>query len=209
MDDVYNRAGSITRVRQTTLSKNNSSASLAEDRVGLAARGIADMSKPDWEQARDYLDRSRREEAESLLHIAAAQGGTEAQFKLGLMYYDGECVQQDYRQAAEWFLKAAEQGHAKSQFNLGLMYDNGECTQQDCSQAAEWFLKAAEQGNVAAQFTLGVMYSDGEGVQQDYIQAAAWFLKAAEQGDADAQNNVGAAYHNGKGMPQNYELALG
>ena len=56
----------------------------------------------------------------------AEQGLAEAQFNLGLCYYNGDGVLQDYNQAAYWFTKAAEQGDASSQYSLGLCYNTGE-----------------------------------------------------------------------------------
>ena len=38
------------------------------------------------------------------------------------MYYTGNAVIQDHKQAVHWFRKAAEQGHADAQQVLGLMY---------------------------------------------------------------------------------------
>ena len=61
----------------------------------------------------------------------AKQGNAKAQFNLGLMYYNGQGVRQDYVQIVKWFRKAAEQGFAQAQFNLGVMYDNGQGVRQD------------------------------------------------------------------------------
>ena len=69
-----------------------------------------------------------------------------AQFYLGLMYYLGKGVTQDYKQAVYWYTKAAEQGYPKAQFNLALMYDDGKGVTQDYKQAVYWYTKAAEQG---------------------------------------------------------------
>ncbi len=52
----------------------------------------------------------------------AAQGNAKAQSYLGLMYYDGWGVPQDYAEAVKWWRKAAEQGYGEAQFNLGYMY---------------------------------------------------------------------------------------
>ncbi|HLS17219.1 MAG TPA: tetratricopeptide repeat protein [Paenalcaligenes sp.] len=60
----------------------------------------------------------------------AEQGNAEAQFNLGLMYYFGQEVRQDYAKAAEWFEKAAAQDVADAQFNLGFMYYNGKGVRQ-------------------------------------------------------------------------------
>ena len=42
----------------------------------------------------------------------AEQGDAQAQYYLGVLYFKGEGVPQDYVQAREWWLKAAEQGIA-------------------------------------------------------------------------------------------------
>ena len=49
----------------------------------------------------------------------------DAQYNLGIMYYNGQGVPQDYAEAAKWFRLAAEQGDVSAQYNLGVMYDNG------------------------------------------------------------------------------------
>ncbi len=56
---------------------------------------------------------------------AAANGDVEKQKKLGLIYYYGEGVSQDYAEAVKWYRKAAEQGHAEAQYHLGDMYEKG------------------------------------------------------------------------------------
>ena len=43
---------------------------------------------------------------------AAEQGVAAAQYNLGVCYYKGEGVSQDYVQAVSWWCKAAEQGHS-------------------------------------------------------------------------------------------------
>ena len=96
---------------------------------------------------------------------AAGQGYAKAQFNLGLMYYNGQGVRQDYTQAVQWYRKAAEQGDAKAQYNLGVMYDNGQGVRQDYTQAVQWYRKAAEQGYAKAQYNLGVAYDNGQGVR--------------------------------------------
>ena len=52
----------------------------------------------------------------------AQQGNEGAQFNLGQMYYNGEGVPKDYKQAAQWYQKAAEQNHTQAQFLLGFLY---------------------------------------------------------------------------------------
>ena len=52
----------------------------------------------------------------------AENGESDAQFRLGLMYHDGQNVKKDYEQAAYWFKKSYEQGNAEAQFLLARAY---------------------------------------------------------------------------------------
>ena len=135
------------------------------------------------------------------LKIYAEQGDVTAQFNLGLCYYNGWGISQDYEQAVSWWRKAAEQGLAEAQFNLGLCYYNGMGVSQDYGQAVKWWRMAAGQGNAEAQFNLGHCYNNGLGVPQDYGQAVKWYHKAAEQGLAKAQEELGRLYAHGNSVP--------
>jgi len=131
-----------------------------------------------------------------------------AQYNLGVCYYHGYGVTQDYKQAVYWYTKAANQGYAMAQYNLGVCYDNGFGVTQDYKQAVCWYTKAANQGNAMAQCNLGVCYDNGSGVTQDYKQAVYWYTKAANQGYAMAQNNLGVCYYHGNGVTQDYKQAV-
>jgi len=93
---------------------------------------------------------------------AAEQGYADAQFNLGLMYANGEGVEQDMAQAVELFKKAAEKGHVDAQNNLGAMYFTGEGVGRDEKKAIEWFEKAAAQGNADAQANLDAIRAAGK-----------------------------------------------
>ena len=66
------------------------------------------------------------------------------QYNLGVMYYNGQGVPQDYKEAMKWFRMAAEQGHADAQYNLGVIYSNGKGVPQDHKEAMKWLRMAAE-----------------------------------------------------------------
>lgn len=108
----------------------------------------------------------------------AQQGDAPAQFNLGLIYYQGQGVPQDYSKAVEWYTKAAGQKYALAQYNLGVSYRDGHGVLQDYSSAAKWFTKAANQGDAQAQYNLGVMYKKGQGVPQDNDQAKSYFKQS-------------------------------
>jgi TPR repeat protein len=75
----------------------------------------------------------------------AEKGDAKAQHNLGLMYYQGQGVPQNYSEAAKWYRRAAEQGMADSQVNLGLMYYHGQGVSRDYVLAHMWLNIAASQ----------------------------------------------------------------
>ena len=160
-----------------------------EERAGLVA----------WRDDQlTWLEIVFRDIGAGIFKWLAALGQVEAQFKLGVMYYE---VQED-AQAIKWYIRAAERGHADAQLQLGRMYDNGEGVPQNHAQALQWYARAAEQGYGPAQYQLGNMYFNGEGVLLDYNQAVRWFTRAAEQGIPGAQISLGRMYAHGEGVQQ-------
>ena len=96
---------------------------------------------------------------------------------MGVCYYNGQGVAQDYKKAVEWFSKAAEQGYASAQFNLGVCYEFGKGVPKDDKKAVEWFSKAAEQGYASAQKKLDKFLSN-QAQSQTYSQGLAYTVNA-------------------------------
>lgn len=65
----------------------------------------------------------------------ADKGNSLAQVTLGLMYYEGKGVAQDYKEALKLYLSAADQGKAMAQLSLGFMYAAGQGVREDFVQA--------------------------------------------------------------------------
>jgi len=55
-------------------------------------------------------------------------------------------VEQDYKEAVNWYRKAAEQGNGQAQTILGVMYSHGQGVERDTEEAVKWYKKASEQG---------------------------------------------------------------
>lgn len=117
----------------------------------------------------------------------ANAGDAVAQDDLGVMYYNGEAVPQDYVEAVRWFRLAADQGLAAAQLDLGVMYDRGRGVPQDYVEAVRWYRLAVDQGLAAAQYNLGFMYDRGRGVLLDYVEALKWVTLAATRASSDRQ----------------------
>jgi len=163
------------------------------ERVYQAQGDNSNARRDAWvkEQMKDTEQEDARKKAwvNEQIKDAAEQGYAGAQSILGVMYYSGRGMPQDYAQALKWCRKAAEQGLVDAQYNLGVMYDNGQGVPQDDAQAFTWYRKAAEQGFAKAQYNLGVMYDNGQGVPQDNTMAYVLYNLAAASGVSEAVIN--------------------
>ena len=130
----------------------------------------------------------------------ADDGNALAQFQLGMRYFNGQGVGQDYAKAAEWVQKAADKGSVAAMVQLGVIYMRGLGVDQDKAKSASWFLRSAEGDSRAGQFNMAQLYRRGEGVEKDEVMAAYWYRRAAEQGLVAAQFNLGLMYFQGVGV---------
>ncbi|MBY0557689.1 MAG: sel1 repeat family protein [Burkholderiaceae bacterium] len=127
----------------------------------------------------------------------AKAGNADAQHLLGLMYYMGRGVTQDYKLALDWHRKAALQGKADAQYVVGAMYYTGNAVIQDHKQAVAWFRKAAEQGHAEALQALGLMYRyHTAGLPQDNVIAYMLWNLAAANGSMNAAEQRAAVVKN-------------
>ncbi len=131
-----------------------------------------------------------QKEKQQRYRLAAEQGDADAQFRLGVMYCDGEGVPKDYAEAVKWYRRAAKRGNARAQYSLGRMYRSGRGVPQSDAEAVKWLRMAAEQGDARAQSDLGFMYSKVRNIQ-DFAEGRKWLRMAAEQGDVEAQKTLG------------------
>ena len=85
------------------------------------------------------------------IQTRAEQGDAGAQDKLGVMYYEGQGVPQNYAEAVKWLRKAAAQNDASAQRHLAFCYANGRGVVKDEAEAFKWDLLAAAQGDTEAK----------------------------------------------------------
>lgn len=130
-------------------------------------------------------------EAAMWFHLVADNWeNAEAELELGLMYWQGKGVRQDFQTAKTMLERSAIQNNAIAQHNLGVFYFQGFGGGSNEQEAASWFLKAAQQGNPYAQLALGTLYEEGRGVPFDQNESIYWYRKAAEQGNVQAQERL-------------------
>jgi len=77
------------------------------------------------------------------------------------MYWSGEGVARDHREAARWYLRAAEKGYARAQNDIGFMLGFGEgIPPQDDVQAYKWLSLAIERYTAKNQARLDQAVKD-------------------------------------------------
>ena len=114
--------------------------------------------------------------------LLGEDGDEKAQYFLGLIYYKGKGVPQDYKAALKWYILSAQQGNKVAQYNLGIMYSFGLGVVPDYKTALKWYNLSSEQGNALAQYNLGRLYYLGNGVKEDMVYAHMWVNLASLNG---------------------------
>lgn len=164
--------------------------------VGLLLSGLS-LSPAETQESPDWtVDMPLPE-----LRKAAFKGDSRAETSLGLLYFNGQSMEQDDKKAMEWFLRAKAKGNKLADYYVSYMYFQGRGIEYDPSAAAEFYTVHAREGLPSCQYFLGRMYLAGEGVTQDTEAAVDWLGKAAAQGDADAQYFLAISYAAGKAVP--------
>ncbi len=147
------------------------------------------------------------QECEELIK-KAMEGDAVAQNRLGICYYAGEGIEQDYVEAVKWFQKSAEKGNDDAQNNLGCCYYFGKGVEQNYEEAVRWYQNSINQGNANAQNNMGVCYYNGNGILKNYEKAVMFYHKSAIQGNVFGQYNLGYCFFLGKGTKKNYKEAI-
>ncbi|WP_348944436.1 tetratricopeptide repeat protein [Chitinibacter sp. FCG-7] len=152
----------------TLLAEAKRGDAFAQNKIGNLARGYDNAAAIAWYRK------------------SADQGYANAQYNMGLCYYNGFGTAINYTEAASWYQKSVAQGYDKAQYNLGTMYKSGKGVPQDLAKALSLYRKAAEQGNMHAQSALGFHYLTGQGIEVNSALGESWIKKAAAQGEERA-----------------------
>lgn len=115
--------------------------------------------------------------------LRAYEGDRDAQFKVGVLFTNGDFDAPDHEQAVYWYKQASLQGHALAQYNLGHQYLAGLGVERSEKKAMEWWLKAAMRDHALAQFNVGRGYYLGIGLDKNHRESKMWFERAAKNGE--------------------------
>ncbi|WP_167354863.1 SEL1-like repeat protein [Pseudoalteromonas luteoviolacea] len=112
---------------------------------------------------------------------AGALGSGSAMARLGVLYEQGELVEQNLERAAALYARAADSGSALGKNNLATFYLNGVVVKKNKSKAEALYEQAAKDNHIAAMLNLGDLYLD-KGEEGGLEKACALFKKAHELG---------------------------
>lgn len=143
------------------------------------------------------------------LFQAAEEGHAEAQFRLGVMYANGDQVELNYDTAVQWFNKSARQGHENALITLAWIYANGAGVTANEDRARELYLLAAEHGSAKAQYVVATLYRFAQyGVKKDLSKALDYYTRSANQGFPTAQFALGKMLMEGRQVEKDNMVAL-
>ena len=142
------------------------------------------------------------------IRIKAEQGDAKYQYAYGVCYEKGWGVEQDMKEALEWYRKAALQENGPAYNSIGNSYREGNGVKTDANKAFEWYQKGAEVKDAQAMLNLGNCYYYGMGTEKDVNTAVKWWKDAADNGNAYAMAQMGDCYYFGLGVDKNLAKAI-
>ena len=144
---IYNMAG---RYREA-ISYSEKAIALG-DNYGYSLLAMAYNKLQDYYNAKKYYEIACEK-------VNAAQA--ENCHNLGVMYYEGRGVRQDYAKAAELYKKACDMKYGGACNNLGVLYNNGQGVRQNLSTAKQYLGKACDFGEQMGCENYKKLYSRG------------------------------------------------
>jgi uncharacterized protein len=171
----------------------------------LPSINVSDEQKHDWlyEAARQgyppamtrmawiLITRGRhddeRRQGFKLLVRAVEQNEDEAQFRLGMLYYNGDFVRQDDGMAAKLWYNSAENGNPDGQARYGFTLFYGTGVERNEQASEYYFQKAFDQGVAAGAIGLGYVYHY---VKHDHVNALAYLEYAMNRVNGEGHSQV-------------------
>ncbi len=129
----------------------------------------------------------------------ANKGNYYAQYMIGLMYYNGQGVTKDYKEAYKWLEKSSTGWFAPAMCLLGIMYQNGLGVTKDYNMARIYYENVIQQED-ENNITIEVDYENNPSL--------GYSISKNRRGIGEAQNNLALLYMKGLGVKQNAKKAF-
>lgn len=200
----------------------------------LTMRAAIASAKEQVKEGNRLVDAEQYADAVKWYLKAVRQGSADAQYQLGMLYFRGWGVVQDFEEAHYYFSLASDQGHADATCALAELYWDGYGVDKDQETTNRLFDRAIALGSTRAMAHRGYLYAkNGETKRgEDLVDKAAkkgeakaifikgiwiysrdcknalkYWQKAADMGDEQAMAMVGWMYWRGNCVGRNGSLA--
>ena len=111
--------------------------------LAMLLNALPVMAQEGFEEATAAFSAGKFDHALNEFRSLAEGGHSEAEFMLGVMYFQGRAVAQNRAIAAVWFHKSALKGHGGAQLALGSVNIRGVGVYQNLHEAYKWLTLAA------------------------------------------------------------------
>lgn len=173
----------------------------------IASLFFGELDANTFKEASNLYQKGSYKEAFAIFEKLAKSGNSNAQYNLGMMYYNGQGVAVNKIMAFVWLDMASNNGNKLAQNKLGYMYEKGEIKgTKDDKKAIDEYLKSALQNYNFAQLNLAMKYNDSF-KKENLTLAAFWYEKAAKNGNTAAMNNLATMYYHGHAVKKDYKKA--
>lgn len=132
-----------------------------------------------------YYERKDFRQAKEYFEIVSPQQNTRANFYLGLMYYNGDGIEQNFGKALEYF--NISQNDPNSFYFLAKMHEDGKGTEKNKKKAIEYYKKCIETKENISKVYYGKVW-EYYTIKNDYYYHAynnIGVLELLENGDVD------------------------
>ena len=131
----------------------------------IAAKSLNNDDLKSWDTNKDNVispqeNRYLRDAHDHFLLAAQGDHGP-ALHALGVMYFQGQGVQNNPEKAVYWLEKAAAFPQPDSYYNLAQLYETGQGTEINLPRAFMLYQQAAEMGHAPSQYNIGLFYYQG------------------------------------------------
>ena len=148
------------------------------------------------------------EEIDKVIHylsLAADKNYKISQRKLGILYYFGKYVKQDFKKSIHYLKLAADQNDTEAQNLLGLAYCDANNPDNELNKGIQYLTLAADQNNLNAQINLANIFRI---IEKDYEKAIHYYTLAANQNHPYAQLKLGNFYLKGIHIKKDINKAI-
>ncbi len=159
--------------------------------IVIAATALIVSGRPSFTAVTGLLQRAQSSDQ---LEAEANAGDADAEYRLGLRYFDASRPEHDDTRALAWIGRAASAGLPAAQSMMAKLLFSATAPPQQRAQALAWCVIARANGDASAgpdianlarqlgadelaeaRYDIGSMYEAGVGVQRSYPAAYAWY----------------------------------